>query len=104
MMKDGTLRFLQENSFTIKTYEDQGLTFYHKEITDSKSIKKLIEHHYSIDPDEEVNTDGIGFVMEIEPSGKSPQWTFTGGAEMFEILNSEVEFVSYVKEINEILR
>lgn len=102
-LKQETVNFLLENNFQLKKYEDQGLAFYKKEIKDSKSIEKLIEFNYSIEPDEEITAEVNGFTMEIQINGETAQWAFLGGEEMYEVLLNEEEFVSYVKEVNRVL-
>ncbi|OBA05411.1 hypothetical protein A9D36_09380 [Bacillus subtilis] len=102
-LNENILQFLMDNGFKLKEYEDQGLTFYSKEIKDSQTLKKLIEHHYEIEEDEEINTKGISFIVEIQTNGESPQWVFTGGHEMFDILEDQQHFFEYVKEIERLI-
>ncbi|MCY9011430.1 hypothetical protein MOE50_21015 [Bacillus inaquosorum] len=54
VLNENNLKFLLDKGFKLKQYEDQGLTFYTKEIKDSHSLKKLIEYHYEIGEDEEI--------------------------------------------------
>ncbi|WHY22661.1 hypothetical protein QNH41_11390 [Bacillus halotolerans] len=61
-LNQNNLNFLLDNGFELKRYEEQGLSFYTKEIKDSHSLKKLITHHYEIQEDEEINTKGSSFI------------------------------------------
>lgn len=70
-LNQNNLNFLVDNGFELKRYEEQGLSFYTKEIKDSHSLKKLITHHYEIQEDEEINTKGTSFIMEIQTTGKT---------------------------------
>ncbi|MEC3756025.1 hypothetical protein P9160_01100 [Bacillus halotolerans] len=97
-------RFLLDNGFKLKRYEEQGLSFYTKEIKDSHSLKKLITHHYEIKEDEEINTKGSSFIMEIQTNGETPQWLFTGKYEKLGILQDQNQFIEYVKEIVKLIR
>ncbi|WP_241739744.1 hypothetical protein [Bacillus vallismortis] len=71
VLNENNLKFLLDKGFKLKQYEDQGLTFYTKEIKDSHSLKKLIEYHYEIQEDEEINTKGSSFIMEIQTNGET---------------------------------
>jgi hypothetical protein len=103
MIKE-TIQFLLANDFKIKEYSDQGLTFYTKEFKDPESIEKIMTHHYSFDPDEEIVTDGVGYLMEIQLNGETPQWTFTGTGEMFDVLDNEKSFIEHVTKIENLLQ
>ncbi|MEX3914362.1 hypothetical protein AB4672_21555 [Bacillus paralicheniformis] len=103
-LNENTIQFLLEKGFELKVYEDQGSTFYTKEITDNHTLKKLIEHHYEVEEGHEINTDGVSFIMEIQINGESPQWLFTGGCEMHDILEDQYQFVDYVKGIENVIK
>ncbi|WP_437131429.1 hypothetical protein [Bacillus atrophaeus] len=103
-LNQNNLKFLLDKGFKLKQYEDQGLTFYTKVIKDSHSLKKLIEHHYETGEDEEINTKGTSFIMEIQTNGESPQWLFTGEYEKLGILQDQNQFIEYVKEIVNLIR
>lgn len=102
-LNEKTLEFLRDNNFKLVVYEDQGLAFYRLDIKDKKSIEKLIMHYYDFDANEEIDTDEVSFVLEIQVNGQTPQWTFTGGFEMFDILETEEAFIEYVKQIQEVI-
>ncbi|WP_429654778.1 hypothetical protein [Bacillus atrophaeus] len=103
-LNQSNLNFLLDNGFELKRYEEQALTFHTKEIKDSHSLKKLIEYHYEIKEDEEVNTKGSSFIMEIQTNGETPQWLFTGEYEKHGILQDQNQFIEYVKEIVNLIR
>ncbi|MCI3198099.1 hypothetical protein GXP75_21060 [Bacillus sp. HU-1818] len=103
-LNKSNLNFLLDNDFELKRYEEQGLTFYTKVIKDSHSLKKLIEYHYEINEDEEINTKGSSFIMEIQTNGETPQWLFTGEYEKLGILQDQNQFIEYVKEIVKLIR
>ncbi|NCT24040.1 hypothetical protein GWR57_08290 [Bacillus subtilis subsp. subtilis] len=103
-LNQNNLNFLLDNGFELKRYEEQGLSFYTKEIKDSHSLKKLITHHYEIQEDEEINTKGSSFIMEILTNGKNPQWLFTGEYEKLGILQDQNQFIEYVKDIANLIR
>ncbi|QIW80006.1 hypothetical protein [Bacillus tequilensis] len=103
-LNENNLKFLLDNGFELKRYEEQGLSFYTKEIKDSHSLKKLITHHYEIQEDEEINTKGSSFIMEIQTNGESPQWLFTGEYEKLCILQDQNQFIEYVKDIANLIR
>ena len=42
--------------------------------------------------------------MEIPINGESPQWLFTGGCEMHDILEDQYQFVDYVKGIENVIK
>lgn len=92
-----------DNGFELKRYEEQGLSFYTKEIKDSHSLKKLITHHYEIQEDEEINTKGTSFIMEIQTTGENPQWLFTGEYEKLGILQDQNQFIEFVKKIEKVI-
>ncbi|WP_250634777.1 hypothetical protein [Bacillus subtilis] len=98
-LNQNNLNYLLNNGFELKRYEEQGLSFYTKEIKDSHSLKKLITHHYEIQEDEEINTKGTSFIMEIQTNGESSQWLFTGEYEKLGNLQDQNQFIEYVKEI-----
>ncbi|MGP3781845.1 hypothetical protein ACTWKC_17820 [Bacillus sp. 4A_MP3] len=102
-LNENIFQFLLDNGFKLKEYEDQGLTFYSKEIKDSQTLKRLIEHHYELEEDEEINTKGVSFTVEIQTNGESPQWVFTGRHELFGILEGQQQFFEYVKEIKPLI-
>lgn len=101
-LKEKTLQFLKNNGFKEFLYEDQGLTFYKLEITDEDSLRKLLNHYFDINEDEDI--DGVSFVMEIQTNGEDPQWTFTDGYELFDILNNEDEFIEYVDFVKKLIK
>ncbi|ATO30453.1 hypothetical protein RA13_14080 [Bacillus atrophaeus] len=103
-LNQNNLTFLLDNGFEQKRYEEQGLSFYTKEIKDSHSLKKLIEYHYEIKEDEEINPKGSSFIMEIQTNGETPQWLYTGEYEKLGILQDQNQFIEYVKEIVNLLR
>lgn len=92
-----------DNGFELKRYEKQGLSFYTKEIKDSHSLKKLITHHYEIQEDEEINTKGTSFIMEIQTTGENPQWLFTGKYEKLGILQDQNQFIEFIKKIEKVI-
>ncbi|MFP6002020.1 hypothetical protein [Bacillus subtilis] len=99
VLNENNLKFLLDKGFKLKQYEDQGLVFYTKEIKDSQTLKKLIEHHYEIKDDEEINTKGSSFIMEIQTNGETPQWLFTSEYEKLGIFQDQDQFIEYVNEI-----
>ncbi|MEC1404194.1 hypothetical protein [Bacillus subtilis] len=103
VLNENNLKFLLDKGFKLKQYEDQGLTFYTKEIKDSHSLKKLIEYHYEIQEDEEINTKGSSFIMEIQTNGENPQWLFTGEYEKLGILQDQNQFIEFVKKIEKVI-
>ncbi|QMV48822.1 hypothetical protein Goe11_c00690 [Bacillus phage vB_BsuS-Goe11] len=102
-LNQNNLNFLVDNGFELKRYEEQGLSFYTKEIKDSHSLKKLITHHYEIQEDEEINTKGTIFIMEIQTTGENPQWLFTGEYEKLGILQDQNQFIEFVKKIEKVI-
>ncbi|AOL97940.1 hypothetical protein OB894_12180 [Bacillus subtilis] len=102
-LNQNNLNFLVDNGFELKRYEEQGLSFYTKEIKDSHSLKKLITHHYEIQEDEEINTKGTSFIMEIQTTGENPQWLFTGEYEKLGILQDQNQFIEFVKKIEKVI-
>ncbi|WBY36005.1 hypothetical protein [Bacillus subtilis] len=102
-LNQNNLNFLVDNGFELKRYEEQGLSFYTKEIKDSHSLKKLITHHYEIQEDEEINTKGTSFIMEIQITGENPQWLFTGEYEKLGILQDQNQFIEFVKKIEKVI-
>ncbi|MFB4367329.1 hypothetical protein [Bacillus sp. LR_6] len=102
-LNQNNLNFLLDNGYELKRYEEQGLSFYTKEIKDSHSLKKLITHHYEIKEDEEINTKGSSFIMEIQTNGESPQWLFTGKYEKLGILQDQNQFIEFVKKVEKLV-
>ncbi|MGF9981569.1 hypothetical protein ABEY05_20010 [Bacillus subtilis] len=102
-LNQNNLNFLLDNGFELKRYEEQGLSFYTKEIKDSHSLKKLITHHYEIQEDEEINTKGTSFIMEIQTTGENPQWLFTGEYEKLGILQDQNQFIEFVKKVEKLV-
>ncbi|MCY9257374.1 hypothetical protein MOE92_20055 [Bacillus spizizenii] len=102
-LNQNNLNFLLDNGFELKRYEEQGLSFYTKEIKDSHSLKKLITHHYEIQEDEEINTKGSSFIMEIQTNGETPQWLFTGEYEKLGILQDQNQFIEIVKKVEKLV-
>ncbi|WP_416042508.1 hypothetical protein [Bacillus subtilis] len=103
VLNENNLKFLLDKGFKLKQYEDQGLVFYTKEIKDSHSLKKLITHHYEIQEDEEINTKGTSFIMEIQTTGENPQWLFTGEYEKLGILQDQNQFIEFIKKIEKVI-
>lgn len=103
-LNENVLQFLLDNGFKLKEYEDQGLTFYSKEIKDSQALKKLIEYHYEIEEDEDIVEGDTTYIMEIQTNGENPQWLFTGEHDMFDILDDQDDFFDYVKGIERLIR
>ncbi|MGQ9007550.1 hypothetical protein ACTXHP_04865 [Bacillus stercoris] len=102
-IKSKHLELFTDNGFELKQYEEQGLSFYTKEIKDSHSLKKLITHHYEFQEDEEINTKGSSFIMEIQTNGETPQWLFTGEYEKLGILQDQNQFIEFVKKIEKLV-
>ncbi|MCY7959528.1 hypothetical protein MOC41_06690 [Bacillus spizizenii] len=98
-----TPQILLAKGFEIKEYDDQGLTFYSKEIKDSHSLRKLIAHHYDIEDSEDIETDSTSFIMEVQTNGETPQWIFTGQHEMFDIFEDINQFLEYVEIIERLI-
>ncbi|KRT92709.1 hypothetical protein ABE068_24965 [Bacillus glycinifermentans] len=100
--REDVLNLLKRKGFALKTYEDQGLTFYTVTYSDPGIVKGFIDKFYEpLEEEEEEDFDctGIEFVVEIRDDFETPQWCFANGLEKYHIFDSVDEFVKFVEEL-----
>ncbi len=97
---DELLDLLKQKGFALKTYLDQGLTFYTLTYSDPGIVKEFFKKFYDEEQlEENIDNKDVQFVVEIQDNFESPQWCFTNGLEKHHMFENVFDFEEFVKEL-----